>query len=56
LQLELPGTVRLANLAEREVSKPLVPGEGALSGSRTFRFAANQYEIVTLSIRSEQQP
>ncbi|MDQ5822679.1 MAG: glycosyl hydrolase-related protein [Chloroflexota bacterium] len=56
LQLAVPGTVRLANLAEREVSDPLVPWEGASSGSRTFRFAANQYEILTLSIRSEQQP
>ncbi|MDQ3928072.1 MAG: glycosyl hydrolase-related protein, partial [Chloroflexota bacterium] len=50
LEIDLPGTVRLANLAERELTEPLAPEEG----SNTYSFTVNQYEIVTLSIRSEQ--
>ncbi|HEY0070586.1 MAG TPA: glycoside hydrolase family 38 C-terminal domain-containing protein, partial [Chloroflexia bacterium] len=56
LVLALPGTVRLANLAERDLPEPLVPQASDTPGARTFRFAANKHEIVTLSIRSDKQP
>ncbi|HET6313342.1 MAG TPA: glycoside hydrolase family 38 C-terminal domain-containing protein, partial [Chloroflexia bacterium] len=56
LALGIPGTVRLANLAERELSEPLMPGAGGGMGASVYRFAANKHEIVTLSIRSENQP
>jgi hypothetical protein len=56
LELALPGTVRLANLAERDLSEPLTPKASGTPGARTFRFAANKHEIVTLSIRSDKQP
>jgi alpha-mannosidase len=56
LGLTIPGRVRLANLAERELSEPLVPGAGGGAGARLYRFPANKHEIVTLSIRSENQP
>lgn len=56
LEIAVPGTVRLANLAEREVTEPLVPESGDTPGTRKYRFAAQQHEIITFSIRSENQP
>jgi alpha-mannosidase len=56
LALGIRGTVRLANLAEREVSEPLVPRDAGGADASVYSFAANKHEIVTLSIRSEDQP
>jgi alpha-mannosidase len=56
LELALPGTVRLANLAERDLSEPLVPETRRTPGVRLYRFAANKHEIITISIRSDNQP
>lgn len=56
LELGIPGIVRLANLAERELPEPLVPGAGGSARASVYHFAANKHEIVTLSIRSENQP
>jgi alpha-mannosidase len=53
LDLALSGTVRQANLAERETSEPLKPETGTHSQTRSYRFTANKHEIVTFLIRSD---
>jgi alpha-mannosidase len=50
LRLARPGTVRRANLAEREWSDAL-EGETAADGLATYRFPVRPHEIITLSIQ-----
>jgi alpha-mannosidase len=52
LRLGLPGTVRRANLAERDLGTPLapVPDSGNAPAGQTYRFTARPHEIVTFSI------
>lgn len=50
LALTLPATVRLANLAEREISDPL-PGTPMGDGTHVYTFPVRPHEIITLSIR-----
>jgi alpha-mannosidase len=46
--------VRLANLAERELSKPLTAQPGN-SNPATYRFPVRAHEIITLSIRKDEE-
>ena len=49
LRLARPGTVRRANLAEREGSDPL-EAEGGSDGLAVYHFPVRPHEIITLSI------
>jgi hypothetical protein len=52
LRLGRPGTVRRANLAERDLGVPLTPVEAPdqAQAGHAYRFTARPNEIVTFSI------
>jgi mannosylglycerate hydrolase len=54
LRLGVPGRVRLANLAERELSPPLAPEPGGAPDSRLYRFRVQPHEIITLSLQRDE--